>query len=131
MAKKIMHGTTLQGATSGLVGKLTKVPIPGGERDEIETSNNDSANTATEWSPGMFTQGADSFELNFDESTFDNLVTALTADEEAWTVTFPNGGTFVCQGFMRSLKGQGATKEKGSVTILLRWTGVGTYTAPV
>lgn len=97
------HGTTIgYGTTTPTVtiGRLMSFNTSGMTRDSIDTSSCDSVEKFRTFIPGMIDAGEISGTIRFAKAELAEVQTALTDTKKNWTLTFPDGSTFACQGFM-------------------------------
>lgn len=124
-------GTTVSGATTGTIGSILKVDVGNIECNKIDITNMESVGGWKEWIAGLKSQGEikmDCLYLGSDFSAF--LTTGVGGDEELWTITFPDGSTFVCYGFISSLGNLSAPlDDKMTFSVTITLTGQPEFTA--
>lgn len=124
------HGTTLAGATAGTIGNIQNIAGPTIQVDDIDISSMDSTNKWREFIPGMKDAGELVFTVNYDGSASGNADALNTAIGvvDTWTVTFSDGSTWACSGYLKNL---GTTSEfEGKITqdVTIKLSGAPTYT---
>lgn len=126
------HGTALAGATTGTVGNIINVALPGRTRDWIDMSTMDSTDKFREFLAGMADEGEIALEVNYDGSDA-GIANSLNtnfqaATQEVWTITFPDTSTFACSGGISSLGV--AVDFEGKITqpITIKLSGKATFT---
>jgi predicted secreted protein len=82
----ILHGWTLTGATTGVLGKLINVNWTGLVEDEIDVTNADSTGRWNEFEGGFKDPGVIAADLLFDAATLETILDAFAADNEVWTL---------------------------------------------
>jgi predicted secreted protein len=97
------YGTTISGATFGVVGFVRRLSIPGLDATVIDASHMASPDKWKQKVAGMKDARQMQLEVIYEESQMGDLLDALGDDNEDWTVTFPDGATFTCSGFIQSL----------------------------
>jgi len=125
------HGTTLTGATSGLIGNIINVSLSGRTRDWIDISTMDSTDKFREFLAGMADEGEISLEVNYDgkdAGVANALNTAFqAATQEVWTVAFPCTSTFACNGGISNLGIASDFEGKTTQPITIKLSGKGTF----
>lgn len=127
------HGTTLAGGTAGTIGNILSVDIGGRARDSLDSSDMDSTDKFREFISGMADEGDLTVEVNYDGANAgiaDALDTAYQlGTAETWTITWPDGSTFVCSGFITSLGVATPFEDKITQSLTIKLSGKGTYSA--
>lgn len=123
-------GTTLQGATFGPMGMIVRVGLPGPQvNQDIDVTT---MNVVEKWMAfiaGLKNAGEVNLDLVYHKTNQASVMTALGGANESWTITLPDGSTFVCSGY---LKGVGATiphDDKITQTVNLKLSGKPVFTA--
>lgn len=122
-------GTTLSSASTGSIGTITSISVSGPTRDAVEVSNFSSADSFREYIPGMIDPGQITGTIRFDKTTVNSFINGIEAAPEIWTITFSDGSTFECSGFLTTSPVGGGDFESdltGDFTIKL--TGAPTFT---
>jgi predicted secreted protein len=99
----ILHGATLTGSSTGLLGKLTNVDYSGLIVDEIDVTNADSPGKWNQYEAGFKDGGAITADLLYDATTFESLIAAFAAANETWTFELSDGNMLIVNGYIRSL----------------------------
>jgi predicted secreted protein len=99
----IGHGATLEGSSTGTLGKLVNINWSGLMVEDIDVSNFDSTGKWREYESGFKDNGEITAELIFDATLMDTLIDAFGGDNETWTLTLNDGNALVCEGHIRSL----------------------------
>lgn len=126
------HGTTLTGATSGLIGNIMSVAVDGMTRDPIDISTMDSVNKWREFIAGMLDAGEITLDINYDGSAA-GIVNALNAALasgalETWTVVFPDTSSFASSGLVTSLGINSPFDDKMTAPVTIKLSGEPTFT---
>lgn len=122
------YGTTFSGATTGAIGEITRVGLPGISVDEIDVTTMDSTEAWKEFIAGLKDAGEASLTLLYEKANTATLMGAVGAANEVWTITLPDGSTFACSGFIKSLGGESPQEDKISQTATVRFSGEPTFT---
>lgn len=123
-------GTTLAGATTGTIGKVRDVNGFGASADKIDMTHGDIDSRVKEFVAGLIEAKAWNVTVLYTKAGFDDAYTAVGADNEAWTLTFPDGSTLVAQGFISDV--EGAAPYNGEMTFRVTvTTSVGASGLPV
>lgn len=104
-AEKHGIGTTITGATSGLLGNLTSIEHSGQTVNMKDVTDMDNVETEEMWRrfiEGLHDPGEISLEGHYSKGTIADLMGVCEAGKEEWTIAFPDGGTFKCDAFMTS-----------------------------
>ena len=122
-------GVTLSGASTGSIAQIIGLEIPGMEADDIDVSSGESTGRWREYIAGMKDAGELSLDLLYEEDNFDAIQDSFAGDSEVWTVTLPDGATFVCSGYIKSNGIAVPMDDKVSQSATLKLSGVPVYTA--
>lgn len=121
-------GTTISGSVAGAIAQVTSVSVSGMAATDIDVSTMDSVNAWKEFIPGMKEAGEFSLGLLYERENHDVIQGSLGADPETWTVTLPDGSTFVCSGYVKGLGIEVPMDDKISQTATIKLTGEPTFT---
>ena len=119
------YGIVLDGATTGTIGEVLSLSTDV-SADVIDTSSADSPDSWREKMPGMQDAGEITFEINRDGASGEeesDLNSNFGAAKEEWTVTFSDGSTFVCDGFISSLSASSSYDDKETTSVTITLTG--------
>lgn len=123
-------GTTLKGATTGVLGMLIKLAFAGQEVNDIDITTMNNADRWKKFIAGL----KDSKELNVDllyEPENTGIILAhLGAAPENFTVTFPDGATWVQKGYIKSLGTQIPLDDKIMQSMTIRLSGPPAFHEP-
>ncbi len=129
------HGTTLTGASTGVIGNIQNISGPNQSRDSIDISTMDSPAKWKEFIPAMLDAGEITFDVNYDPvsgQTANDLNTALTADPEVWTIAIKGDastyGSWACSGFVTGLGFAIPFDGKVTQSVTIKFSGAPTYT---
>jgi len=125
------YGTTLSGATTGAIGEIVDVGLPDQTVDDVDVSTSDSPDKFMEFIPGMINAGQISLQLVYEKANYNTVQGALGADPEIWTITFPDGSTFACSGYIKANGGSSPIKDKIGQSVTLKLSGKPTFTPAV
>ena len=132
MGDIIGHGVTLAGGTTGTVGKILSIGIPGRTADMIDVTAADSADKTCEYLVGLIDEGEITVEVKYDGSNSGIAQKLNTAFQgraaESWTITLPDSSTFVGSGAISNLGPPIPIRDKVTQTITIKLSGKLTYT---
>lgn len=123
-------GATLSGATFGTVGQITKLSLPGIDAGEIDVTTMDSVEKWKEFIASLKDAGELSVDVLYTDSQYGALLDAIGGDNEDWTITLPDGATFVCAGFLKSVGGEVPMDGAIANALGIRLSGKPTFTEP-
>jgi hypothetical protein len=119
-------GVTLQGSVTGPVGMIVKITFDGQEAGEtdVTTSNNAIANQKYRtFIPTLLDAKGANLDLLYERENMALILSRLAQPNEAWTITFPDGSTFVTQGHIKKLGTAIPDDDKITQTLTLRFSG--------
>jgi len=126
------YGTTLTGATAGLIGNITQLTGPSETRDPIDISTMDSADQVREFIAGMKDSGEITFTCNYDGSAAGAANALKTAYDlgtaEIWTIVYPDTSTEAATGFITALGKATPFDDKITQDVTIKLTAKVTYT---
>ncbi len=122
------HGTTLVGASTGAMTLITNVEIGGIEVDDLDMSSMSSTNKWREFEAGMKNAGEASFDMLYEKDQVDAVMSALGGANEAWTITFTDGSTFVCDGYLKGTALPVPFEDKVTQSASLKLSGEPVFT---
>lgn len=126
------YGTTLSGATTGIVVEVTNVSFGDTVTDQIDISNMDSDNSYREFIAGMLDAGEITLTCNYNKTQTAAFRTNQdTKAKEVWTITLPDSSTFVCSGFISSVGTPIPFDDKVTQDVTIKLSGKPTFTASV
>lgn len=122
-------GTTLEGASTGPLGMITRMQLGG--LDVTTDIDITTMNTPARWM--LFIAGLKdakdvSMDLLYEKTNMATILAALGGTNEAWTITFPDGSTLVCDGYIKHLGSQIPVNDKIAQTATLKLSGPPTFT---
>lgn len=124
------YGTTLAGATTSTVGEILNITVGDITVDPTEVSNMDSPDAYKEFIAGMLDAGEITFAMNYNKASTAALKTAADSrTSEVWTVTFPDGSTWVATGFVSNLSNASPHDDKISGDCTIKISGKPVFTA--
>lgn len=121
-------GTTLQGAVTGPIGMINRINLDGSERDVYDVTTMNSADKWRQFIPGLKDAKEATLDLLYEKENYSILQDAIEADPESWTITFPDGSTFVCSGFIRKVGVASPFDEKMTQSVTIKFTGKPVFT---
>jgi len=130
MAKK-GFGTTLSGSIAGAIGKIIDFSEAMMEEAEIiDATNMASPGQYKEKDVGLLDAGRISFTLEYDggASGITDVINTNKFVKQTWTVTFPDGATRSCDGFIYTLSTPAPLREKIVQTVGIEFSGQPTFT---
>jgi predicted secreted protein len=122
------YGTTVSGASTGALGDLTGVNIAGMDVTDLDVSTMASPDRWKEFIAGMKNAGEVTLTLLYEMGNFDAVQTAFGGPNEAWTVTFPDGSTFVCSGYIKHLGADSKMDDKITQAVTIKLSGEPVFT---
>lgn len=118
------YGTTISGATTGSVGYLRGVSVGGGDVTDIDVSSGESTNKWREFVAGMIDAGEITLSMVYQEDLADTLQAAVGDAAQAWTITFTDGSTFVCSGYVKAFSIDAPYDGEATMSMTIKLTGV-------
>jgi hypothetical protein len=123
------YGTTIEGGSgTGALAEIISISIGGMSRTDIDLSTMDSSNAYKQFIGGMIDAGEVSLSFVYEKGNHDAMQDALTADNELWTITLPDGSTFSCDGYMKNVSMEIPMDDKISQSATLKLSGEPTFT---
>ena len=122
------YGTTLSGATTGEIAEITNISIGGMEVDDLDLTTMDATNKWRIFKAGLKNAGELTLEVLYEKTNMATMLAALGAANEDWTITLPDGSTFVCSGYLRSIGAEVPVEDRISQSIVLKLSGEPTFT---
>jgi len=119
----ILHGWTLTGSSSGVLGKLTNIDYSGLTEDEIDVTNADSTEKWNEFEGGFKDPGIIRADLLFDAATLETILDAFAGDNETWTLA-KDTKTLQVSGHIRSANLSLPLRSAGMHPIEIRCSGM-------
>lgn len=129
MAATKGYGTTISGSSTGALGYIKKIARSGMKAFVIE--NTDMSANYVEKAPGILDAGEVTIDLTHVKATASTIRNATGAASQTWTITYPDGSTDACSGFI-SDEGNREADHKGFINITgmkITLTSSPTYTA--
>ncbi len=122
-------GSTLVGAVTGEIGEITNISVPGLEANAIDKTNMKSTDGWKEKIAGLKDAKQIQADLIYEADNMATILEAVGEANESWTITFPDGSTFVCDGFIQSLGGTKIPMDDKIVqSITIELSGVPVFT---
>lgn len=122
-------GTTLEGATTGVIGMITKVSRTGSDADTINISTMNAPQAWKKFIAGMKDAKEITLTLLYEKTNAGVLQGAVGQENEAWTVTIPDGSTWVCDGFVTHVGDESPMEDKISSTATIKLSGIPVFHA--
>lgn len=120
-------GTTVQGASTGPIGMLTKVTIEGAEVAEIDVTTMNALGRWMKFVAGLKDAKEITLEIIYEKVNMGILLAAVGGAVENWTVTFPDGSTYVNSGFIKKVGVASPHNDKITQPVTLRLVGPPTF----
>jgi hypothetical protein len=123
--------TTVKGAVSftGDVVEVTNISFPELSVTDIDVSSFDSEDNFMEFVGGSVDPGVIDLELNYDKTQDVAMLASLGLANEDFTVTFPDGSTWVTDGYVNKIGGgTSAPNDKISRVMSIKCSGVPAFT---
>jgi predicted secreted protein len=122
-------GTTLAGGSAGTIGMITKLSITGLEVNDIDITTMESPDGWREFIAGLKDAKEIQCDMLYENNNMDTILAALGDVNETWTITLPDGATFVCDGYIKAVGGVGIPMDdKISQTFSIKLSGAPTFT---
>lgn len=118
------YGTTLQGATTGVLGNINRIAIDGQEADEIEISTMNSPGRVKQFIAGMIDPKAITLDLIYEDKQTTVIISRIGKTNESWTIVFPDGSTYVVPGFLKKVGAAIPMNDKITQTVIIRCSGL-------
>lgn len=122
-------GTTLHGSVTGDVGMIQKIGIDGQEADEVDITTMNATDRYKKIITGLIDAKGATLDLVYESSTMAQVLDAVGGANEDWTITFPDGATFVVSGFVKKVGTTVPYETKITQSVILRFSGPPTYNA--
>lgn len=125
-------GSTLEGADFGAIGMINRINIDGFDTTEIDVSTMNAPGGYMIFVEGMKDAKQITLELVYEGSQAAAIVAAKVAGptKQAWTIVFPDGFSYVQQGYIKSMGIQTPMNDKVSQQVVLRMSGPPTFNVP-
>ena len=125
---EIGYGATIAvGGTN--INQSVDIGAPEMELPEVKITNNQSPNAAQEYLPGLIEPGTITVRFIYNSGDFGTVSNQLlTRTIDSWIVTWADGSTFVCDGFVKSLKKSSPLEEAETFEATVKLTGLPTFT---
>lgn len=121
------YGTTLDGASTGVIGMINRINVAGAQIDLIDVSTANSPGKWKQFIAGMKDAREIQIELVYHKSNMSVLLAAFGGANEEWTITFPDGSTLVSQGFINGLGTSIPFNDKITQSVTLKLSGPSTF----
>jgi hypothetical protein len=125
--------TTLKGSVSftSNVLEIVKIDLPEVSVTDIDVSSMDSTSNFMEFIGGSIDPGVIDIEVNYDAVHEAAVEDAILLANESWTITFPDGATWVTDGYINKMgAGTAGTNEKIGRVMSIKCSGIPVYTPP-
>lgn len=118
-------GTTL--SFNGALGNVFKISRKGYKVKSVDATVLSSPDVHMEFIPGFADAGELTFSTRWQKTDFNTLY-ATVRTTYAVTLTFPNGSTWVCDGFITSLDDEVPEDDAIGTEVTIKFTGKPVYT---
>jgi predicted secreted protein len=122
------HGTTLSGATTGAIAQIISVGLPDQKVDDLDVTTMASANKWREFIPGLKDAGTIQLQLLYEKANYQKVQNILGATPEVWTITLPDGSTFVSTAYINANGGDSPMEDKVTQSVTMKLSGEPTFT---
>ena len=123
------YGTTFSGSVTGDIGFVRSVSVGGMSAGDINISHLDSPGAWEEFIAGMKDAGDISLDVVYERTNHAALQAALGGSNENWTITFPDGSTFVCSGYINNLGVESPREDAITQSVSIKLSGAPTFNA--
>jgi hypothetical protein len=118
-------GVTLQGSVTGAIGMVTKLGIDGFEVDALDISTMNNPQRWKTFIAGMKDAKQISIDLLYEDRNTVHILGSVGNPNENWTVTFSDGSTFVCSGFiMKFTPANAPDNDKITGSLAIKLSGI-------
>ncbi len=124
----IGHGTTLSGATTGTIAQIVSMKLPDQKADDIDITTMESVGKWREFMAGLKDAGALTLQLLYEKANYNIVLGALGGAAEVWTITFPDGSSFACSGYINANGGDDPLDDKITQSVTFKLSGEPTFT---
>lgn len=121
-------GTTVKGASQGEIGEVTRLSIPGQQASVIDVSTMKSPDGWREKIAGFKDARQLQIDMLYESENMASLLEGLGDSNEEWTVTLPDGSTFVCDGFIQDLGEAIPMDDKITQSMVIELSGKPVFT---
>ena len=121
------YGTTLSGATTGVIGNIRSLSLGGITADDIEVTTNDSTNSWKEFIAGLKDAGDLTLDLIYEKVDTNTILNALGSTVEVWTITLPDDSVFTISGYINNLGVEMPMGDAITSSMTLKLTGEPTF----
>lgn len=95
--------TPIGGGSLTPLGEVTNLKLGGLAVDKIDTTNMQSLNNRMERTGGWIDPGDMTGTMHYLKAQTTTLLNTLIRTTYIWTITYPDGSTYVCNGFLDKL----------------------------
>lgn len=120
-------GTLLQGATTGALGMITKVTIDGVDVGDIDVTTMNAAGGFKVFIAALKDPGTITMEMIYQQNNYGTMLANVGGTNESWTVTFPDGSTYVQLGHIKHVGAMSPVEDKITNSLSLRMSGPPTW----
>lgn len=121
------YGTELEGSVAGAIGMITNISHSYGVSVDIDISTMASPQKWMQFISGMLDAKEMSLNVLYEKSQEVIFMAALGVSQ-TWTITFPDGSTFACAGYLKDVGSQVPMNDKISQTVNFKRSGVPVFT---
>ena len=122
-------GTTIAGGSTLSSGiSAYTIPIPEGSVDDIDLTSPDSTNKWKVHTAGFKDAGSLVVEIHFDKANVAEIISAKGGANETWTITFSDGSTYACSGYISGIGGEAPYAAKVPFRFSIQLSGEPTFT---
>lgn len=122
-------GTTLEGVTTGPIGMIQRINIPGADINDIDVTTMNAPGRWMLFVAGLKDAKEFSIELVYHKTNMAAILTAFGAANENWTIKFPDNSTYVVSGYIKNLGTQIPHNDKISQSVTIRLSGPPVFSA--
>lgn len=122
------YGTTLSGSVSGTIAEIRSIGLPDQKVDDIDVTTMASPDKYKQFIAGLIDAGVITMQLLYTKAVYLQVQNAL-GTSQTWTITLPDGSTFVGNGYINAQGGESPHDEKISQTVGLKLSGKPVFTA--
>lgn len=122
-------GSTVEGLATGPIGMMTNISLSGpGISVDIDITTMNAPSGWMRFISGLKDAKEATLTMLFEKSQFADVLAALGVSD-TWTITFPDGSTFVCAGYIKdSPIPQVPQNDKIAHNVTIRLSGIPTFT---
>jgi predicted secreted protein len=121
------YGTTLSGSISGQIAEIQRIGLPDQKVDDLDVTTMTSPDKYKEFIAGLIDAGTISMDVLYTKACYQQIQNALGVFQ-VWTITLPDGSTFVGSGYINAQGGESPYEDKITQNVGLKLSGKPAFT---